>query len=350
MDRIIPIKKYYSSLPNMQAKYEKRCRQDAFTGETLAEWQEWKRQSIKLLKKLIGWDKMETCPLNPIVEEVVALEGNIVREKVIIQTEPDVWMPMYILIPEGATECFLALPGHLGAGKFSVAGCYDIPAVMDSIERFHYDYGMKLAKLGYVAVCPDCRGFGERRDAKMQLDTEQAFMTSSCFQLAHMAEGLGETVAGMCTWDVVRLIDYLEERGQWNLENLGCVGFSGGGLQTLWASVMDERIKRSVISGYLYGYRDAFLILNSNCSCNYVPGLWEHYDMGDVASLIAPRPLIIQSCREDHLNGPRGLVNVMEQMDIVRNAYRLFHAEDLIKHDLRDGDHCFHQEVLEENL
>ena len=42
------------------------------------------------------------------------------------------------------------------------------------------------------------------------------------------------TVAGMNTWDLMRLIDYVEERGEWRTDDLGCVGFSGGGLQTLY--------------------------------------------------------------------------------------------------------------------
>jgi len=41
------------------------------------------------------------------------------------------------------------------------------------------------------------------------------------------------TVAGMCAWDAMRLIDYVYERGQWDVENLGAVGFSGGGMQVL---------------------------------------------------------------------------------------------------------------------
>ena len=69
--------------------------------------------------------------------------------------------------------------------------------------------------------------------------------------------------------------------------------------------------------------------------------------MGDIASLIAPRPLAVQSCRGDHLNGPRGLANVTEQLDIVRNAYRLYGEEKYPIHDVREGEHCWHEEVLD---
>ncbi|MBE5883897.1 MAG: alpha/beta fold hydrolase [Lachnospiraceae bacterium] len=339
----------------MLRKFDKYAGQDAFKGHTREEFECWRKESRATIKELLGWKYMETCSLNPVIEERITLDNGIVREKVIIQVEPDTFMPMYILIPPHEStqkqECFIALPGHQGGGKYSVAGCYDIPAVMKKIEFFNYDYGMQLAKRGYVAVCPDCRGFGERRDEALQRNgDEKAFLTSTCFHLSHMAEALGETVAGMCTWDAARLIDYIYERNEWNLDNLGVVGFSGGGMQAMWLASLDERVRQVIISGYFYGYKDSLLILNGNCNCNYVPHLWEHFDMGDIVSLIAPRPLAIQSCREDHLNGPRGLDNVLEQLETVQAAYRLCEAEEHLLHDVREGGHCWHEEVLDKAL
>lgn len=350
MKRTIKLTRYYGSLQQMKSKYDRLARQDAFMGSTVQEYEIWKIQARNTLNRLLGLDKMEECPLCAEVLERVELEQGIIREKVLLQVEPETYMPVYILLPprkgNQKQNCFIALPGHLGAGKYSVAGCSEIPAVQDAIERFHYDYGMQLAKMGYVAICPDCRGFGERRDEDLQSDTEEAFLNSTCFQLAHMAEPLGETVAGMCTWDVMRLLDYIYERDEWNFDTIECLGFSGGGMQTLWAAAMDDRIRQAVISGYLYGYKDSLLLLNNNCSCNYVPHLWEHFDMGDIASLIAPRPLLVQSCRADHLNGERGLQNVLEQMEIVRNAYSLNQKEKLLIHDIREDGHCWHEEPL----
>lgn len=354
MERTIKTERYYGSLARMLSKYDRLARQDQFTGGTIEEFEIWRTQARKTLWGLLGLDKMEDCPLQPQLLEKTEVESGILREKVLLQVEPETYMPVYILIPQKKSEekqnCFLALPGHMGAGKYSVAGCREIPAVRDAIERFNYDYGMQLSRLGYVAVCPDCRGFGERRDEALQNDTEDAFLNSTCFQLAHMAEPLGETVAGMCTWDVMRLLDYICERGEWNLQTLGCLGFSGGGMQTLWAAAMDDRIRQVVISGYLYGYKDSLLLLNGNCSCNYVPHLWEHFDMGDIAALIAPRPLMVQSCRDDHLNGPRGLINVQEQLDIVKGAYGLYGKEARLIHDVQEGGHCWHGEPLKETL
>ena len=143
----------------------------------------------------------------------------------------------------------------------------------------------------------------------------------------------------MWTWDLHWLIDYVETRPDCDAARLGVAGLSGGGLQTLWASALDERVRCAVISGYLYGYKESLLDQHRNCSCNYVPGLYEYVDMGDIAALIAPRPLLIETGNRDGLNGASGLANVTPQVEIIRSAYRLLGHEDRLYHDIFPGEH-----------
>lgn len=343
----------YGSLAGMLRKFDRHARQDRFQGKSAQEWTAWRKKTRDLLRALIGLDKMEPCSLTPVQGERELLPDGIVREHWRIQVEPDVWMPFYLLIPPGAgpdTRPFLCPPGHQGGGKYSVAGVDRFRAVAEKIQFYHYSYGLQLARLGYVALCPDCRGFGERRENLADTRDEAVALKGDCYWLAHMGEPLGIPVAGMLTWDLMRAADFLRQDGRWAFDKLGCLGFSGGGMQTLWLAALDERVTCAVISGYLYGYRDSLLVLNRNCSCNYVPHLWEHVDMGDIASLIAPRPLLIQSCREDHLNGPRGLLNVEEQVAVVREAYDLLGVPQNMLHEICEGPHKWHGEHLPENL
>ena len=344
MPNTLNITQYYPTLPAMQRKYDALARKDAFSGTTPEEFEAWRTAARARLHGLLGMDLMEPCDLQPRLLESVRLPGNITREKVLLQTEPGVYMPVYILIPDQKAENyrpFLCPPGHQGAGKYSVAGDSSVDAIAKSIDFFNYDFGLQLAQRGHVALCPDCRGFGERRDPGEQGNDPKNFMSCTCRQLAHMAEPLGMTVIGMLVWDLQRLADYVALRNEWPTERLSCMGFSGGGMQTLWLSALDDRIRLAVISGYMYGYKDSLLTLCGNCSCNYVPGLWRHYDMGDIACLIAPRPLVIQSCRNDHLNGPRGIQNAIEQVEVVKHVYALYNAGERVRHDVCDGEHHF---------
>jgi dienelactone hydrolase len=138
------------------------------------------------------------------------------------------------------------------------------------------------------------------------------------------------------------LLDYVATRPEVAGRRVGCIGLSGGGLQTLYLAALDDRVDCAVISGYFYGVADSLLDMSDNCDCNFVPHLWENADMGDVAALIAPRPLLFESARGDPLNGPRGIDNVLEQYAVTQHAYAVAGASDRLAIDVFEGGHMWH--------
>ncbi len=64
--------------------------------------------------------------------------------------------------------------------------------------------------------------------------------------------------------------------------------------------------------------------------------------MGDIAALIAPRPLLIETGNQDPLNGIGGIQSPIRQVEIARRAYRVYRAEDRLAHDLFEGVHRWH--------
>lgn len=356
------ISNIYPTLPSILRKYARYGRKDDFLGKTSEEFRTWQMRSRAMLWELLGLEKMDDCALEPVIDEVVS-QDTILRYHILLRTEPDITLSAYLLVPASAnagTPVFLCPPGHNGAGKYTVAGVRGARAIEESIEKYNYDFGWQLACLGYVAFCPDVRGFGERRE--MLEDTRELplAMKGDCYWLAHMGEPIGIPVLGMLSWDLMRCVDFLQEytitkdgklwhltdgahtdleATRWNPERIIAFGFSGGAMQSLYLSALDERIHASFLSGYMYGFRDSLLQMNRNCSCNYVPHLMEHFDMGDIASLIAPRRLMIQSCREDRLAGTRGLTNVQEQVDIIRANYAVTGSAEHVQQDIEDGPH-----------
>lgn len=344
--RTVHIDTYYEDEPALRDRLKREGRSAAFKGTTLGDFETWQVATRARLFDLLGLSLMDRVPIEVRELNRVQIAGGIVRTHAMLRVERDVWMPFYLLEPQvpkldeqGFKRCYICPHGHQGAGAASVAGVTGVPAVDDAVRKFNYDYGLRLARMGYVTVCPDARGWGYRRDWKGQGDDENSFLRGTCLNQARMAEPLGLTVAGLNAWDNMRLIDYLEARGDIAMDDLGCFGFSGGGYMTLYLAALDPRVRKAFVSGYLYGVDDSLLHLNGNCSCNYVPGLWRLLDMGDIASLVAPRPLLVQSCEGDHLNGARGLANVDEQLDIVRGAYGLVGHADGLSHEVCPGGH-----------
>jgi dienelactone hydrolase len=280
---------------------------------------------------------MLSCPLNATITETKEFK-DYTRERVEIETEPNVLMPIYVLIPKTGTAPYpavIAPHGHSSGGKAAVAGCAELPEIAKAIETYNYDYGVSFVRAGFITFCHDARGFGERQEE----GAKGNILDSSCRLINNMAYPLGQTVTGMWAWDIRRLIDYIETRADCRKEHIGCAGLSGGGLQTLWATALDQRITCAVISGYMYGYRDSLLRLHQNCACNYVPHLYEYMDMGDIAATIAPRPLLIETGNQDPLNGARGVANVLSQLEIIRRSYSVWNADDRVFHDVFSGEH-----------
>ena len=326
--------------PYLQRRWRAVGRKLAFDAESRPQWRAWRQKMLRKLRSLTGHDTMVAADLQPRVTETRRI-GDLIRQRVEIQTEPGVVMPLYVLRRRdaaGPLPAVIAPHGHASGGKLAVAGCREVPEVIETIEQHNYDYGVQFARAGFIVFCPDARGFGERREQAAGDDV----LMSSCLWINNMAVPLGQTVTGMWAWDIHRLVDYVATRDDCLPGRIGCAGLSGGGLQTLWASALDTRIRCAVISGYLYGYKESLLDMHTNCSCNYVPHLYEYADMGDIACLIAPRPLLVETGTADSLNGASGLKNVRSQMRIMRRAYRLLDAGRMLKHDVFEGDHRWH--------
>jgi len=321
---------------HFRKRFEQLGQKLSFNATSREEWQTWRRKTRRKLKALIGYDTMvQAAPRPRITEEKDC--GDYLRQRIELFTEPDILLCAYVLIPKGRPgphPVAVAPHGHGIGGKLGVAGCVEFPEVAESIRTNNCDYGVQFVRAGFIVFCPDARGFGERREEDMRND----LMSSSCLWINNMAYPLGQTLTGMWTWDLHRLIDYIEGRDDCRADRIGCAGLSGGGHQTLWASALDERIRCAVVSGYLYGYKEALLDLHQ-CQCNYVPHLYEYVDMGDIAALIAPRPLLVETGTEDPLNGASGVANVKSQVNQARKAYRVLGAQKSIAHDIFEGDH-----------
>lgn len=341
--RVPTVRRFFPAHAELQARFDREARQMPVDVSSADAFEVWRTDTRRHLSAITGMQTMRAADPRPVVTESVSCNGY-VRQRMEIHTEPDVVMPLYALLPDDLKAgerrpAVIAPHGHGSGGKNMTAGRRDIPAVADAIDQYNGAYAERFAQAGLIVFASDARAFGERREPVGQDNDEESFMRSTCTPLNHAAISLGQTVTGMWTWDLMRLVDYVLTRDDCDPERIGCAGLSGGGLQTLWLAAMDDRICAAVVSGYFYGYRDSLLDLNSNCGCNYVPGLWQAVDMGDLGALGAPRPLLIETGDEDSLNGARRLDNVYEQVAITREAYELHGAGDCLVHDVQPGEH-----------
>jgi dienelactone hydrolase len=135
----------------------------------------------------------------------------------------------------------------------------------------------------------------------------------------------------------MRTIDYIATRPELDANRVGCMGISGGGTATLFSAALEPRIRAAMVSGYLNTFRDSIGSL-AHCIDNYVPGILNWAEMHDIAGLIAPRPLFVESGERDNIFP---IAASLESVAHVREIYEVFQAADRIDHEVFPGEHSF---------
>src|SRR5699024_11678877 len=122
----------------------------------------------------------------------------------------------------------------------------------------------------------------------------------SLYMIASQLLLVGKTIAGLRIQECRQAIDYIQSLQQVDDERIGCMGISGGGLVTAFTSVLDERIKATVVSGYTSTFKGSIMD-RRDCLDNYVPGILQYSEMPELIGLIVPIPIFIVSGKVIHL-------------------------------------------------
>ncbi len=110
----------------------------------------------------------------------------------------------------------------------------------------------------------------------------------------------GRHVIGMELYKVFAGIDWLTEQSEGNDPQIGVAGYGEGGLLALYASASDRRIDAAMISGY-FGPRDS---LWKEPVARNVWGLLKQFGDAEIATMIAPRSLVIEYSEHPEVDGP----------------------------------------------
>lgn len=259
-----------------------------YTGGSFEEWQ---KKARAKLAELLGMDKFEKC------EECFEIEFEKEHEtfkeiRFTFQSEEGYFVPCHLVIPKGADKplpVVICLQGH-SKGMHISLGRVKYEGDEKSISGGDRDFAVGALKKGFCALTVEQRGMGECGGTP----------TGPACHVSTMANLLiGRTTIGARVWDISRAIDALENHfPQIDKDNIICLGNSGGGTTTFYASCLEERIKTSIPSCAYASYDESICAIG-HCVCNFVPNIREYFDMGDLGGLIAPRTLIVVSGLED---------------------------------------------------
>jgi len=315
--------------------YDKTKPSLAFQATSKSDMLEWKESVKNKVRELLG-EFPEPAELNPLLLSTEETERYI-REKWLIQSEVDCWIPLYLLLPkekEGRKPAILCAHGHGPYGKDLVSGVhFNDPNRRSDMMRSNYNYAEQMAEAGFVTVAPDWRSFGERIAYQNPYPGRDI---CNIHFLQHLI--LGRTLLGANIFDGMRVIDFLSTRKEVNSQKIGCMGLSFGGTMTTYLALLDDRIKAADIICYATTTEHYAISRPNFCGSQLVPFLYKYADVSDVMAAIAPKPLLIESGASDTCFWIHSAMNAHET---VKKAYDVSGYPDNLWIEVFPGEHSF---------
>lgn len=255
----------------------------------------WPAAARETLTRLLGMPTAH-CDDLFIIRETAKHDGftEVIFE---FQSEPGYLIPCHLLIPAGAAgplPGMICLQGHSTGMHFSL-GRKKFEGDTDEaiIPR---SFALQAVSHGMCAITMDQRYMGAAgQNPKGRPACLDGYPALSALLW-------GRTAIGERVWDIMQLLNVIEAHLQQYIDpaNVLCMGTSGGGTATVYASALEPRIRTAVVSCALCTYETSIMAMH-HCPCNYIPGIRKYFEMGDVAALIAPRKLVVYSGASDNI-------------------------------------------------
>lgn len=247
------------------------------------------------LRELLGLDRLE--PATPAHLEGAEPAG----------TEPPAPQEVGLQLADGTSiPCFLLRPTPQkdnGMGAVLIAGHgRGIDSLVETGESEEFNTGTAYAFVdaGFTVLCPEVLSFGRRRFPRPEGAPPYEPTENSCGVDAtrHMMRGI--PLMGRRVADAAAAVDALGGLPGMDPQRVVIAGGSGGGAVSLLLAAVEPKVAAALVASYFCTF-EASLCSIRHCPCNIIPGILPEMEMADIASLIAPRPLVLEASERDHI-------------------------------------------------
>ncbi len=314
--------------------YRQHCRREkAPTGNPTA-FPAWQQAGRRRVAELLG---IADRPRPATVQQELLHSrdrGAFVEEKWTVTSSEGVSIPIYFLVPQGREPLppVLAFHGHNPSVQYILGNYPDVETERAEKAR-DGNYAEQLAAAGHMVCAVEQRGFGERTTRSAD-GTQDA---NSCRHLAFHYQMLGRTLVGERCRDGMLALDLLRARPEIRGAKVAVTGNSGGGTTTFWLGAIEESLDVVITGCYFCSFADSLMTIR-HCECNYVPGAARLFEMGDIASLMAPRPqLFIQGEFDDIFP----IAAARQEFNTVQQVYASLDIGDRVQMAIHPTGHAY---------
>ena len=293
--------------------------------ETKKEWLSYRTNLFNEITLKTGFTTNHQLPLNLNETGVNQMAGYSIRN-IYFQTRPGVYATANLYIPDGKGKfpAVIVMMGHAQTGR---------------LDDRYQSLGHSLALNGYVALCIDPWGSGERTTVHGVFEDH-----GDENNLGSSLMNIGETLMGIEISDNIRGVDLLCSLPYVDSLNIGATGSSGGGNQTMWLTALDNRIKAAVpvvSAGTFESY-----ILGTPCICEVLINGLNLTEEAGILSLIAPRAVKMCNHQKDNNQAFRPAETIRSYKN-AKPVFELYGAGDNISYQLFDLPHGYFPEDRE---
>jgi cephalosporin-C deacetylase-like acetyl esterase len=283
--------------------------------------EEWLDRAARLKKQILVsaglWPAPAKTPIKAAIFGKVD-RGDHTVEKVYFESYPGFYVTGNLYRPKnvtGKTPAVLCPHGHWSYGRLENQQLNSGPARAAS-----------FARQGYVAFSYDMVGYNDNAAISHR------FAAGHRENIVDREALWSVNLLGLQLWNSIRSVDFLLTLPEVDPERVACTGESGGGTQTFLLAAVDERVKLSAPVNMV-----SFLMQGGSV-CENAPNLRIDTNNVEIASLMAPRPMMLVSATGDWTK------NMMtSEYPAVRGVYKLFDAEDKLTAIQMDAAHNYNQ-------
>jgi len=295
--------------------------------KTKEDWLAQKDELRRQLHEMLGLDPLpERTPLNPVVTGTLD-HAEFTVEKLHFQSSPGLYVTGNLYVPKGLTKPAPAILYVCGHGNTVKNG------VSYGSKSVYQHHGAWFARHGFICLIVDT----------LQLAEIQGLHHGTYHKGMFWWYSRGYTPAGVEAWNGIRALDYLQSRKDVDGTKLGVTGRSGGGASSWWIAALDERIKAAVPVAGITDLKNHVVdgVVEGHCDCMFMVNTYQ-WDYATVASLIAPRALLLTNTDDDRIFPLDGVERVHWQ---TKKIYGLLGAQKDLGLQISWGGHYDTQEL-----
>lgn len=297
-------------------------------------FEQWQAEARARLCSLLGMENLRPAENTNFTVEYIKEEEGYTEYRFTLESEVGYTFPSVMRVPrgiEGKLPVMICLQGH-STGMHISLGKPIFPNDVKSISGGDRDFVVRAVKEGFVAIAVEQRNFGECGG-----HPEKGVPMCHVSTMNNIL--IGRTTIAERILDVSCVIDAITENFDFiDQDNISLMGNSGGGTATFYAACLEDRIRLAMPSCAVCTYKHSIAAME-HCVCNFIPGIANYFDMGDLAGLIAPKKLVVVNGKEDPIFPDEG---VRESYEIIKKMYEAAGVPDNCALVTGDGGHRFY--------